>query len=276
MIVNGFVLTRLAMCGRRERTNQMNHSVNRDALSSDAPKPLGVWQMLGLHLLPGALITVFFFLTAPSIIHAGFPPVLSLFLAILLILIPFELGFLAYHGKRLNGRHSLEGVVFFRERTPTWQFVSLIAALVVWSGLTFGLLTAVDKFCVQGMGNWLPSWSWPENLIGDPDQYSKSAFALTMFLGFLLNGFAGPIVEELYFRGYLLPRIPSSAQWAPLINVLLFSVYHFFSPWQNVTRIIAFTPFVYVVAWKRDIHVGMWAHCLINTLGMIQSLVVLL
>jgi membrane protease YdiL (CAAX protease family) len=82
-------------------------------------------------------------------------------------------------------------------------------------------------------------------------------------------------VEELYFRGYLLPRIPASKQWAPLINVLLFSLYHFFSPWQNVTRIVALIPFVYAVAWKRNIRIGMWAHCLMNTLGMIPLLVLL-
>jgi CAAX protease family protein len=252
----------------------MNHSVNKNILQRQIPTPLGVWQMLGLHLIPGALITVFFFLAAPAIIRAGYPPLMSLFLAILLILIPFELGFLAYQGRKLNGRYSLEGVVLFREHIPTWQFVSLIAALVVWSGLAFGQLTVVDNVFVQRMDNWLPSWSLPEHLIGNPDQYSKSAFALTVFLGFLLNGFAGPRVEELYFRGYLLPRIPSSTQWAPLINVLLFSLYHFFSPWQNVTRIVAFMPFAYVVAWKRDVHIGMWAHSLMNTLGMILSLVV--
>lgn len=231
---------------------------------------MSVWQMLGLHLIPGALITVFFFLTAPAIVDAGYPPLMSLFLAILLVLIPFELGFLAYQGKKLNGRYSLDGVVLFRERIPSWQCVCLVAALVVWSGLAFGLLRAMDNFCAQSMGDWLPSWSLPEKLIGNPGQYSKSAFASTMFLGFLLNGLAGPFVEELYFRGYLLPRIPASAQWAPLINVLLFSLYHFFSPWQNITRIIAFTPLVYVVAWKRNIHIGMWSHCLMNTLGMIQ------
>src|SRR6476660_9265681 len=110
----------------------MNESpMNNNILSSDIPIPLGLWQMLGLHLIPGALITVFFFLTAPAIIHAGFPALMSLWLAILFILIPFELGFLAYQGKKLNGRCSLEGVVLFRERIPTWQFVSLIAALVV-------------------------------------------------------------------------------------------------------------------------------------------------
>lgn len=246
------------------------------AYSTERPAPLGVWQLLGLHLLPGALITAFFFLTGPTIIDAGFPPILSLLLAILLVLIPFELGFLAYYGKRLNGRFSLDGVVLFREHVPTGQFVSLVVILVAWSGLTFSLLTAIDTFSVQRMDNWLPQWSLPEHVIGNPDQYSKSAFALTVFLGFLLNGLAGPILEELYFRGYLLPRIPAATHWAALINVLLFSAYHFFAPWQNVTRIIAFAPLVYVVAWKRDIRIGMWAHCLTNTLGMIQTLVALL
>jgi CAAX protease family protein len=263
---------------RRTHTNQhrMNHSVNENILSSETPTPLGVWQMLGLHLIPGALITVFFFLTAPAVIHAGYPALMSLWLAILLILIPFELGFLTYQGKKLNGRYSLEGVVLFRERIPTWQFVSLVAALVMWGGLAFRLRTGIDNVFVQDMDNWLPSWSLPDNLIGDPDQYSTSAFALTVFLGFLLNGVAGPCVEELYFRGYLLPRIPSSTQWAPLINVLLFSLYHFFSPWQNVTRIVIFSPLVYVVVWKRNIRIGMWTHCLMNTLGMIPSFVALL
>jgi membrane protease YdiL (CAAX protease family) len=243
-----------------------------DNLVSENPNPLGVWQMLGFHLIPGALITAFFFLAAPSVIQAGYPPIMSLFLAILLILIPFELGFLYYQGKKLNGRYSLEGIVLFRERIPTWQFILLVFALVSWGGLAFGLLTAIDNFFVQAMSTWLPSWSLPENLIGDPSQYSRSAFALTVFMGFLLNGFAGPVVEELYFRGYLLPRIPSSKRLAPLINVLLFSLYHFFSPWQNITRILALIPFIYVVAWKRNIHIGMWTHCLMNTLGMIPLL----
>ena len=191
--------------------------MNQSGISNESPTPLGVWQLLALHLLPGALITIFFFVTGPAIIHAGFPPILSLFLAILLILIPFELGFLVYQGKRLNGRYSLKGVVLFREHVPTAQFVSLIAVLVAWSGLTFGLLTAIDNISVQAMDSWLPRWSLPAHLIGDPAGYSKSAFALTVFLGFLLNGLAGPILEELYFRGYLLPRIPAATHWAALI-----------------------------------------------------------
>ena len=250
--------------------------MNNTILSIEAPKPLGLWEMLGLHLLPGALITVFYFWAAPTIIRAGYPPLLAILLAILVILIPFELGFLYYQGKKLNGRYSLEGVVLLREHIPTWQFVLLVFALVSWGGLAFGLLPKVDDFFVQSMFSWMPAWSLPANVLGDLNQYSKPAFALTVFTGFFLNGVAGPFVEELYFRGYLLPRIPASKKWAPLINVLLFSLYHFFSPWQNLTRILALIPFVYVVAWRRNIYIGMWAHCLMNTLGMIPLLVFLL
>ena len=249
--------------------------MNTNTLANDPQKSLGAWQMLGLHLLPGALITFFYFLIAPAIIRAGYPPMMAILLAILVILIPFELGFLYYQGKKLNGHYSLKGVVLLREQTPTWQFVLLVFALILWGGLAFGLLSTVDNFFIQTMFSWLPDWALPANMLGDPGQYSKSAFALTVFAGFLLNGFAGPFVEELYFRGYLLPRIPASKQWAPLINVLLFSLYHFFSPWQNVTRIVALIPFVYIVAWKRNIHIGMWAHCLMNTLGMIPLLAIL-
>ena len=233
---------------------------------------LSLWNTIVLHLFPGALITAFFFLTAPVLIRAGFPPILSLYLAILLILIPFELGFLFYQGKKLNGRYSLEGVVLFRERTPIWQMIFLIIVLFVWSGLVFSLLPKLDTFLAQTFFAWFPGWSFPVNLLGNSSQYSKAALSVTIVAGFLLNGIAGPIVEELYFRGYLLPRIPSSKGWAPLINVLLFSLYHFFSPWQNLTRILAFLPLSYAVAWKRNIYISMWAHCLLNTAGMVIAL----
>jgi membrane protease YdiL (CAAX protease family) len=230
---------------------------------------LSVWKTIVLHLFPGALITAFFFLTAPDLIRAGFPPIMSLYLAILLILIPFELGFLFYQGKKLNGRYSLDGVVLFHERTPIWPMIFLIIGLFVWSGLVFSLLPKLDTIITQTFFAWFPSWSFPVNLLGNSSQYSKAVLTVTIFAGFILNGIAGPIVEELYFRGYLLPRIPSLKGWAPLINVLLFSLYHFFSPWQNFTRILAFLPLIYAVAWKRNIYVSMWTHCLLNTVGMV-------
>ena len=45
------------------------------------------------------------------------------------------------------------------------------------------------------------------------------------------------MVEKMYFRGYLLPRISRLGAWAPLVNTVLFSPYHLFTPWLNVGRI---------------------------------------
>jgi membrane protease YdiL (CAAX protease family) len=239
---------------------------------NEAPQPHGIGKMLALHLIPGALLTLFFLLTAPSLLRAGYPALMSLLLAILIVLIPFELGYLYFEGRRLNGRYSLAGVVIFREEVPLWQFVLLVIALVLWGGLIFTAFSRVDSYFVRTLFAWFPVWALPANTLGDVNQYSSSALRLTLVASFALNGIAGPIVEELYFRGFLLPRIPAARWWAPLINAVLFSLYHFFSPWQNITRILALIPLVYVVAWKRNIFIGIWAHCLLNTLAMLSLL----
>jgi hypothetical protein len=99
---------------------------------NENPKALGIWRMVGLHLIPGALITAFFFLTAPTVMRAGYPPLLAILLAILFILIPFELGYLLYQGKKQNGRISLQGIVLFRDRLPVWQLALLVVGLLIW------------------------------------------------------------------------------------------------------------------------------------------------
>ena len=106
----------------------------------------------------------------------------------------------------------------------------------------------------------------------DPDRigdYTREAWLLTLVAYFLLNGFVGPIVEELYFRGYLLPRMAWMGRWAPLVNVSLFSLYHFWSPWQLPARILALAPTVYAVRWKENIYLGMVVHCTGNVLGIL-------
>jgi membrane protease YdiL (CAAX protease family) len=80
-------------------------------------------------------------------------------------------------------------------------------------------------------------------------------------------------VEELYFRGFLLPRMPEKLKgWSPLANSFLFAIYHTWSPWMIVTRTIALLPLIYVVQRKRNIYVGMIAHCLANLIDVIMMI----
>ncbi len=94
-------------------------------------------------------------------------------------------------------------------------------------------------------------------------------------LSFVLN-IAIPIIEELYFRGFLLPRMARWGNWAPLISVALFSLYHLWLPWENPTRIIALLPVIYAVQWKHNIYLSIAVHALLNTIGSIGLLVLVL
>jgi hypothetical protein len=67
---------------------------------------------IALHLVPGALGTLFYVLTAPMAMRLGFPPLLAIYTAIVVI-ITFELGYVLAQGKQHTGRLSLRAIVLY-------------------------------------------------------------------------------------------------------------------------------------------------------------------
>jgi membrane protease YdiL (CAAX protease family) len=227
-----------------------------------------VARTLVLHLLPGVLMVAFYALVAPLVRDLGFPSLMGIYLAILFVLIPFELGYLFYRARTTGS--SLGSVVLYREPVPRAQFVALVLGLLAWSAIFYLLVyPPLDLFFIENVFSWLPDAFF---LAEDFSRYSTAALVTTWVLGFVVNAVAGPAVEEVYFRGYLLPRISRFGAWAPLINTVLFSVYHFFTPWQNVGRILGLLPLVYAAWWKRSIYVSMGAHVLGNASVMLMLL----
>ncbi len=223
---------------------------------------------LVLHLLPGILMVAFYVLAAPLVRGLGFPSLMAIYLAIVFVLIPFELGYLFYRAGK--GATSLGNVVLYREPVPRAQFVALVLGLLAWSAVFYVLIyPPLDAFFIKNMFSWLPESFF---LAEDFSQYSTAALLITWVFGLVVNAIAGPVVEEVYFRGYLLPRISRFGAWAPLVNTVLFSVYHFFTPWQNVGRIVGLLPMVYAAWWKRSIYVSMGAHVLGNVSVMLMLL----
>jgi membrane protease YdiL (CAAX protease family) len=224
---------------------------------------------LWAHLSPGVLGVFFFALVARWGAPRGLPPSFALFLAMLVVLVPCELGVLIHAGRRHAGDASLGPLIPYTERLSLLQYSALVPPLLVWSFFCFFFVAPRETRFLEGVLSWSPDW-----LTGaaGPPSYSRSALIVTWALGLAVNGFALPVVEELYFRGYLLPRIPADRRWSPLLNTVLFSLYHLFSPAQNLTRILAATPMAYAVAWKRSVYVGIATHCSLNTLAMLIAL----
>jgi uncharacterized protein len=246
-----------------------------EQVSEQDVKQHSLWQSITLHLLPGALLTVFFFLTIPVVIKLGFPAPFALVLAILLVLIPFELGVLFYEGRKRNGTFSLKGIVLYQEKIPVRQYFLLVPPLFLWVGFCFTIFSGVDNFLIKTIFSWLPAQFIPAAWFSNLGQYPKTNLVIMAVLFAVANVLTGPVVEELYFRGYLLPRLSRLKGWAPLVNVVLFSLYHFFSPWQQLSRILGLLPMVYIVQKKRNIYLGKITHCLVNLVSTVSMIVMI-
>jgi uncharacterized protein len=215
-----------------------------------------------LHLLPGALGTVGYVFLAPILLENGYPAILALLIAAGVITLPFQIGYLLFQRRNANE----QPVIALRESLPKWQYIVFPLGMVIWGFLASGALSMLDVLLARAWFSWLPDWFFAFG-VDQFNVFSRESLILTFWIGLIVNGFAGPVIEELYFRGYLLPRLSGSRNWLPLIHISLFSVYHFWSPWQIFSRIIWLLPWVYIVWRKQNIYLMMIAHCAANTLG---------
>jgi membrane protease YdiL (CAAX protease family) len=216
-----------------------------------------------LHLLPGALILLAYLAFYPLTAALGLPSLVALLLAVIVAGIPSQLGHLLYKGYRRNGRLSLEGVVVFRRRSPLWQYLLFVPLGIIWSFGWYGALAPVSDWLMRTVFGRAPDWFTRADLATS----DRAVLIGTLAALLLLNGFIGPIVEELYFRGYLLPRLARYRKGAPWINLTLFTFYHFWQPWLYPTVFVALASLVFPVWWTRNLRLGVYIHCALNLIG---------
>lgn len=228
-----------------------------------------------LHLAPGVIIALLFVALARVAAAQEMPATLALLVTWLVAGIPVLVGILLYQGFRRNGKLSLEGILLNRQPLPLRQYAWLVPALVVWTALSSTILYQGSAVLHQALFAWQPTWLDLSAFADNPSHYSNSVIWAILILSAVLN-LAVPITEELYFRSYLLPRLSLGQVWSPLANVVLFSLYHFWLPWDFFGRVIALLPVVYIVQWKQNVYLSILVHCLLNTLGTIGLLVLVM
>lgn len=102
---------------------------------------------------------------------------------------------------------------------PVLLVVALVIA-VLWSPLA--------EAAADSLGGPLPDWLMPDN---DPiDHATNAVFIVTMVFTLLIDGLINPTIEELYFRGYLLPRMPWSVGPSIVASPMLPAAQHFWPP----------------------------------------------
>jgi membrane protease YdiL (CAAX protease family) len=225
-----------------------------------------------LHLLPGLLVGGFYFSIAPFVKEQGFPSTMAMTMAGIFVLIPFELGFLLYL-KRLKSGKLFNDIIKYCQRIPVWQYFIWVPIVLTSIGLIFTALNFTSDF-VMTFFKWIPSDMLYD--MGLSQEFSKQNLIITYTSFFLFLVLILPTIEELYFRGYLLPRMPAKLKgWTALVHSSLFALYHVWTPWMFVARAIGLLPLIYMVR-RKNIFLGIIVHCLMNSIDFIMASIFIL
>jgi len=226
-------------------------------------------QTIFLHLLPGVLGGILYYALAGTIRELGYPSMMAMVLSGIFSLIPVELGFLIYHSKK-NNQKLFGEVIRNLDPLPWKDYLIWVPIIIIGSGGLMALLEPVST-ALSALFSWLPEYMILDS--GLNGAYPTNKLVLTYVLFFIFIVLLGPITEEFYFRGYLLPRIPSRLKgWGPIFHSLLFAIYHIWTPWFVISRTVALLPLIYSVKHKKNIILGVIAHCLLNSIDFFIAL----
>jgi membrane protease YdiL (CAAX protease family) len=249
-------------------------SGEQNGLSTSETDRLPVWKTVLLHLLPGLLALVVFMLIARPVESMGYPSMMAWLISVSLILIPFELGYLYYQGIKRNGRPSLEGVILYRQHLGAGQ-------LVLWTALTFLVLLVLflltgplTNYLETVVFAWVPDWFMQDT--GLEGGYGAPALLVLNIASIFVFVIAVPVVEEMYFRGFLLPRLAHLGTWSILINSFLFALYHFTTPWGLAFRTLMIVPLAYSAYRTKSILPAIIVHAIVNSVDVIMGFVYIL
>jgi membrane protease YdiL (CAAX protease family) len=249
---------------------------------SPALKPMPLWMAILMFAAPSALMTFSLYVVLPAIAaHVSYPMFwwfLLLYLLPLSLMLPASLIAYRLEGNPPNWHVFKQRFNLKPLRGRDWAWVT---GLVL-----FGLATSALGF----VSRWLASLSWFSPPAFIPPVVDPRITTLpSEIMGVSLQGnwlvliiYALALVlnilgEELYMRGYILPRqILSHGRWAWLVHGILWTLFHFFQRWTYIQLLPITLSLSYVTYRTRNTSIAIAAHYVGNgILGMIPILIVI-
>lgn len=215
------------------------------------------------HFYVGIFITLFYVGVSPICIAAGLPGLAVLLLAELMILLPLVFGHLMYSAKRSTHRFLITSILPYTHRIPPGVFLAWTLGGILASIILYVPLYPLGLYLRATLFYWLPEWYF------NPSYGATDVGVMTniYLIAMVIDGVLGPVAEELFFRGYLLPRMTYLKNWAPIVNGSLFGLYHIWQP-HNWIALMGLGIVLSFVVWKtRNVYVAIAIHCTLNILG---------
>ncbi len=231
---------------------------------------LSLIKVIFLVFVPTTIVTAVYVLLGH--VQETIPSILLFYICATLILFPIEIGIVFNASKKEYGSYSLKSAFTNYKKMSWWKIFLYGSLLFAFAGIMSVTLAPLENTLFAPISNKLTQsipgyfdWTNFEYF----KQYPKDILLITCVGYFILNVFVGPIIEELFFRGYLTSKLSRYGNFAPLIITVLFSLYHLWLPFKNLFRISVFLPAT-LIAWrKKNIFISIVFHCLCNLLSTI-------
>lgn len=224
-------------------------------------KPINLPEIIINHFYVGVIITAFYIFLSGIIIENGYPGITVLLIAELVILAPI-VGLHFYISARHKGV-KVGDLIGYKKKMPwkrflLWTILGIVSCILIYIPLyPLGMYLRTTLF------SWLPHWYFNPSFGTDNLQLLANAF----LFGIFIDGIVGPVCEEFFFRGYLLPRMAWLKNWAPIVNGALFGLYHFWQP-HNFIATMAVGIILSYIVWKhKNVYLGIAIHVAINMMG---------
>lgn len=225
-----------------------------------------IGKLIFLHLFPGAILSLLYILISKTGIFNGHPRVITLGISAVFSIIPVELGILFYTAKKEHGSFKLSEILGLKSKLTIKEFVLYTILMFIIGGALLIVLQPVADFLLKTVFSWIPGWY---NFVQDMSLFGKADILIAALISFFILTIVVPVVEEFYFRGFLMERMKWMGLYSVLLNVFLYSAYHFYQPWFIITRFVAMLPVYYFVYKKDSLKLGIIVHCLANSLDVI-------
>jgi membrane protease YdiL (CAAX protease family) len=240
-------------------------------MNQPAPTPHSLPISALLHLTPGLICAAGYLTLLPLAQAWELPPAAALGASALLLTGPLLLGILTVASRQQNQRRS--PVIALRRVPQTRALLGWAAVIISCAAAGFVLARPVNAWVEHTLfGAWPDSWK-PQ--LGTAGGYSDGALLCTAVLLLTGSALVAGVLEEVYFRGFLLPRMPAAlGRTRPVAHTILFALYHVWTPWLAPTRILGILPLTYITLRTRSILPGILAHITLNLIDVIVILAI--
>ena len=202
-------------------------------------KQLNTLQILLAFFLPGGFAFFGFRFLLPWTVDNGYPKVLMWnIIASFMLLVFVIVGFLLIK-KEAKANNISIGERLLLKKLGAKQWLICLGIMIVGLILSLAVRPSVEFFKeLPGLSipDYMPFWLNPsidplntDMEILSPNYPLKGNYLIVLIMSFCL--LLNILAEEIYFRGWLLPKMQNLGKWSWIINGLLFALYHSFQLW---------------------------------------------